>query len=163
MKTAIVESCLSRAQTAMCDSFSLFADENECCGRALAIPLVLADTLVQVVKISLAIIEQIALSAINLFGAAFSEKCACSDGIDCLEEALHHVAEAIVLPFRFVFQIVATIRYPERAGSIHWCRNLGKPCYPVMKYFDFSKQKSQVLLTNGELLSWFGIATPQKV
>lgn len=158
MKTMIVDSCISRAQNALIAEFNEFAKTHECGSRALAIPVVLADTLLQVVKIPLAIIEYVAFAAINLFGAAFSEKCASYDAIFCFEEALHQCVDAIALPLRFLWQIPPTICYPERVGSIRWgCKNIGNPSNRIIDY------SNHVILTNGELLSWFGIATPQKV
>lgn len=168
MQSMIVESCLTRAQNAMYMSFNEGAEESPCAARIVAIPVAIADALLQGLKIPLTIIERVAFALINLFGAAFSTKCTVKDALQHFEGMLIQPVRAVVLPFKLIYKIIANLYNPAYAQSMTDSLGIGRPDFPVIfqVYYDLNderRDKHPTYLTNKEIFAWFGISTPTPV
>jgi hypothetical protein len=113
---------LGKAQHKLYALENNFAKDHPVLGRVTAIPTAAVDVILQTLKVPLAVIENIALTVINLVGALFSNKFSVKEAIFCLESAgtaLLRLAVVIPLaPVKLIYQLFETIIDPVNTKSI---------------------------------------------
>lgn len=133
MKSMVCHHYLSVAQEKMFLKFNAFSQLHPVLGRFCAVPLSVADVGLDVLKSPLNIIEKVALTAINLFGAAFSAKCSTRDTLLNLEWLLVEIASfpvAIAMaPLKLIYQIFAISINPQQVKSINFSTQFTNPFF----------------------------------
>lgn len=124
MLSNIIHNEISKAQNQMHRDFNDFSEQHEIIGRLLALPVAFVDVTLETFKVPLAVIEYLALAAINLIGAIFDpDKYTIKHALLAFEVSLLSVLKIplalALLPIKLLFQTGAIFIHPELANSIN--------------------------------------------
>lgn len=104
--------------------YSKLNNSNKLLGRLCSIPVAVLDVALDTSKISLYVIDHIALALINLVGAAFSKECTLKDALLYTEGTFRLAAiipvRVAFVPVKIIFQIFAIIINPKKVQSINY-------------------------------------------
>lgn len=113
---------INDCQDDMYQAFNKFSKDHSVSGRLLALPIALADVLLDITKYPLSAIEEVAQSVFQLFGALCREDCTINGAIYHLHFGLSNIpATAIELAFGVVklfYQTLAVFYDPTTVNSI---------------------------------------------
>ena len=120
MRSYFIEGSFTRLQN---NIYSKLNNSNKIAGRFCSIPISILDVGLETLKRPLSAIESVAMVAINLIGAAFSNECALGDALSHTISAGEYIAftplQFIMAPFELVFQLFAGMINPKNAKSIN--------------------------------------------
>ena len=120
MRSSFIEGSFTRLQD---NIYSKLNNSNKIAGRFCSIPISILDVGLETLKRPLSAIESVAMVAINLIGAAFSNECALGDALSHTISAVEYIAftplQFIMAPFELVFQLFAGMINPKNAKSIN--------------------------------------------
>jgi hypothetical protein len=92
---------------------------SPCFGRCRALFLPLREIITDTISKPLAVIESLALTPIQFFGALFSKNCSIEDSVFYLEKAVVNLVDIplslVVAPFRYIYQVSSIFWDPKEA------------------------------------------------
>lgn len=123
MKSFLVREVTVSLQDGLYDKLNKFSRSHAILGRFCAVPVSLLDVGLETLRTPLSAIHCVAMAAINLIGAAFSEKFTLKDVIFFVEgalgNALHTPIALAMAPIKLIFQFSVIIINPEKVNSIN--------------------------------------------
>jgi len=124
MKSHLVLKTVTDLQDGIYSKLNNFSQSNKIAGRFFSIPISILDVVLDTLKTPLAAIEFVAMVAINLIGAAFSNKYTLKDALAHTEWALTGIActpvKLVMAPIKIAFQFFAILVNPEKVQSINY-------------------------------------------
>lgn len=133
MKSMITYHYLSKAQNDIYNKLNAYSKEQPFLGRLVSIPAAIGDVSLQTLKTPLTVIEYLAFAAINLFGAAFHEKCNLKDTLWNVEGFFCNLsiipATLLLFPVKLVIQIFAGLYDPQNVKTINHYPHYGDEAY----------------------------------
>lgn len=138
MRTYIVEHNISQLQNDMYRKVHEFANTYENVGFLCAIPVAIFDVSLETFKTPLKVIEYLAYTAINVFGAACFYDCNFKDALFNAQATLNHIAitpvAVVMAPLKLIYQVFAIALDPEDVKSINYFQALGSSGYRLAQY-----------------------------
>lgn len=123
MKLCYVYRKTTQLQDYMYSELNTFSRSNKVLGRLCSVPVSVLDVAIETLRTPLQVIENVALFAFNLIGAAFSKECSLKDALQCAEWAvvgvLHTPVAVAFAPLKVIYQLFAIIIDPVEIKSIN--------------------------------------------
>lgn len=123
MRSDWVSGCLVEMQLDAYQAHKAFSKKHQFLGRLCGVPAAMCDVIYDTSVIWSAV-EHLAFAAINLVGAAYSNKCTIKDAIFNFEVACMETAsfciKMVLFPIKFLFQVCIILINPVKYRPINY-------------------------------------------
>lgn len=129
MRSNQVDEFFTRCQYRMYAELNRTSEKNPPLGYLFAIPVVMADVALKLIKVIAQVIESLVLAIFNLIGATcgkhaeWAHGCQIKDTIYYVEKMFKKIAyvavAALLTPIYLIYQLTISFMYPTKVNPIH--------------------------------------------